>query len=278
MKKLMSITLIAIMTLSLGTSAFGAESANVFKEGNMNVAEISAITTTSVNATEVAEIQEEIGALEKLNLDTYLITEIDTSANVNKYELSIGEYTDIITVDERTDEKISLTIEEGDIVNHFTQTADGRIYLDGNEVIITETTEDISVMNEQKAEGVTRGTIYKSTQSMTPYVSSYPNYLTENKKDLALGERIDKVAVSVLTSLIKAMSPFNSIADLATLVAAPVKTFIVSVYSATTHIGCYSITYTSSYTDYKYVNSFYANASCTGASTTKITYEHFIVY
>ena len=30
--------------------------------------------------------------------------------------------------------------------------------------------------------------------------------------------------------------------------------------------------------NYKYINKFFANANCTGKSTTKLSYEHFIVY
>lgn len=272
-KKLLSCLLILVTLAMTSLSAYAKEPIDILdSSANKNTNSLVLSNTLFMNTQDT--LQKELAALEELNFNPNSFTKINTNGKLNEYLIETDEYTDIITVNTINEHEITITVSEGNIVNKLTKTKDGKIFLDGNEVTITDTeviTPSFSLLEP-------RGTIYKSTKSTKPFASSYPNYLTSKKQNLALGKAIDAVAVSVLTSLLELMDPFKDLKDIVISISKPVYTFIKNLNPKTSNIGCIATTYTASYMDYKYVTKFYANSACTGSYTTKTTYEHFIIY
>lgn len=272
-KKLLSCLLILVTLTISSLSAYAKEPIEVL-DSSVNNTALPLILPNNLFMENQDTLQKELAALEELNFNLDSFTKINTNGKLNEYLIETDEYTDIITVDVINEHEITITVSEGNIINKLTKTKDGKMFLDGNEITITNTEVVAPVSSLLEP----RGTIYKSTKSTKPFVSSYPNYLTSKKQNLDLGKAIDAVAVSVLTALLELMDPFKDLKDIVISISKPVYTFIKNLNPKTSNIGCIATTYTASYMDYKYITNFYANAACTGSYTTKTTYEHFIIY
>lgn len=149
---------------------------------------------------------------------------------------------------------------------------DGSIILDGNKIQVSQVNQtDMNLMP-----------IYKSKKSLKPYgslkSSDYDDYLTSGKQNIALGKSLNNLTITALAVVISGFHPYVGIAVSLSGVALRVHDVLMNVNPTTEYLGCKYTTYTAGYSDYKYINKFYANRECTGTYKLEKSYEHFIVY
>ena len=199
-----------------------------------------------------------------------------TSSEDNQYIINYDHSEEILTVEETGNEYIKYSATDGKITNEIVYNK-GRLFIDGTEIRVSSV--ENSFMDSDIS---TQATIWKGKKSLKPYgnlkSSSYNKRLASGKQNVALGRAMDKITVAALSACISQFHGYIGIAVSLAGIASEVKNAIKAIKPKTTYLGCSYTTYTCGAYDYKYINKFFANANCTGKSTTKLSYEHFIVY
>ncbi len=272
MKKIISIFLIfSILLLSNGSFAYSEP--QLLASSKLDT---SLLANQKISSTALLQINSEIDALEKYSVDVSNIRDINITPDRNEYILDYDGVKENVCI-EINNSATTITADNHNKSNTIIFKANGDVYLDGNKV---EITHQPSV--DRNASVIMSGVVWKREKSLKPYgsltSSDYDNYLASGTQNIALGEALDALTVTALSTLIGLTHPYVGIAVSIAGVAKAVYDVIIAIDPKTENLGCAYTTYTAGASDYKYINKFYSNKECTGEYDLEVSYEHFIVY
>lgn len=201
-----------------------------------------------------------------------------------EYQVAIGSITNEITVLENSDEKQSIQVVQGDICNRLDIYTNGDIVLDGNLVEVTR--EEVVEPTSDDIVTYAGATIYWKDTPDYGKASDYSNFLkNENVKDIALKQKVSKIAVSALMSILgKAMSG-GIVARLTKTAANKIYSYFIKQDPYSEQLSCKSKVYThKSYVSgyiperctfiYKYKSTFYSEKNYGGSYIDADLYKH----
>lgn len=225
------------------------------------------LTTTFTTAVAVEE-NNRTSEKEKAVLEEYQIKSNVKKVGDNQYSVKYGRTTERVEIEQKTN---TITVTDGTITNTLWKDSEGDLYVDGKKIVINETSgEEL------------RGTIYKGTKSLKPYgtlkSSDYKKFAGTRTANLELGKAIDQLTATALANIIAYCHGYLGIAVTLGTSAKQIKDVVVAKKPKTKYLGYKCQTYIHSYTDYKYKNMFYAEASFQTLCKTTYSYEHFVVY
>ena len=136
------LTLILLSFTSVYAAVGNAETIERTSDGFINsTAEINALVNEKKLSKETtAEIMNEIKIMEDMGLASFDLTSINISEDDINYTLQYEDIINVVSVRELADNSIELHFTEGEKEDFVVKTADGKIILNGNEVLFTEET------------------------------------------------------------------------------------------------------------------------------------------
>ncbi len=272
MKRVISMVLSFVLTMCSPMVAFAQinETAMV-----TNRDKIYELISEKPSTKSVLKIEKEIDCLSGIGINMDSIKAITTTDGGTEFALMCGDETEYLIMKNMDENNLSFEVKTDNKHDQIHIDANGDLFLDGHKVVYSE---EEFLYNEIE----TRGVIWKGTKSLQPYgglkASDYNDFLTSKKQNLALGKALDNMTTTALATCISYCHGFLGIAVSLLSVAKSVYDVLVLVDPKTEDLGCIASTYTHGAFDYKYINKFYANSSCTGTYRTELSYEHFIVY
>lgn len=229
---------------------------------------LAILLTISVTTAVALEDNNRKSEKEMAVLEEYQINANAKKVGNNQYTVQCGESTERVVINQKTN---TITVTDGTITNTLWRDAEGSLFVDGKKIVVHETAgEEL------------RGTIYKGTKSLKPYgtlkSSDYKKFAGTRTANLELGKAIDQLTATALANIIAYCHGYLGIAVTLGTIAKQILDVVVAKKPKTKYLGYKCQTYIHSYTDYKYKNLFYAEASCQTLCKTTYSYEHFVVY
>ncbi|MDO4854900.1 MAG: hypothetical protein Q4A43_05795 [Coriobacteriia bacterium] len=154
------------------------------------------------------QISSDVQMLDQLGLETSNIVDVEKSENQFSYRFKNECLSDSSVKVEKTSQGvISLDVTEGDLHNDVVFTPSGKIYLDGEEVVVTEESEATVTVadNVEPAQFVAS----KSTKDPLHGKATYYYYGADKVKSLKLAKSIKDLALEAFISIVTAIMTKN---------------------------------------------------------------------
>lgn len=212
LKKSMSCILIIMLVLLSGASVFAlgdsVKVSNDIVENKMisDISEIQELTNGDYISEEEEEtIISEINVMEEMGLSGFNLTDINVSEDNISYVLNHNNINTIVSVNKMLNGSVELYFVENDKEDILLKTADGRLFLDGQEIIINFSSED-DLIGVNSGVTMPRAGFTYSTTTECPYgsPSQYSYYAgSKNVADLTLPKAIAEMTKTAIVSIMK---------------------------------------------------------------------------
>lgn len=173
-----SIAIILVLMLTVTTSQTAVAQDNISMKQEQDIEVESLLSEDSLGYDNCKEeIGSDLEALEECGvLGAGDLKEITAQEHGNiDYEIQIGEYLNKITVLQNTDDIFEMEVVQDDIMENVRVTSDGRIFADGNEVIISETEEDNIVIGYDSEQWYQKKCPYGTKADYSKYFGTTKN-------------------------------------------------------------------------------------------------------
>ncbi|MDD6389027.1 MAG: hypothetical protein PUG51_00160 [Firmicutes bacterium] len=203
MKKFISIllSLTVITTCSIPCYA-SSHPYDANKDFSIEATAISLINdSTLITSSEKEEVVNDLERLEKINIDTSLVTEIDKLNNDLVYKIEFEDLpVNTITILEATNDYTIYSFKEGDKHDILKVTSDNEYYLDGNLIEIETTTLNLGAEYSITPYGANSDVIYTDTNPLPSAV--WVQQRVEKTANIELKKIIETCTTTLLLALL----------------------------------------------------------------------------
>ncbi len=203
MKKLVAFMLCGVMAFSSNIAVFANTNTNY-----ITTQAVEKLVDDDLNDKEKEQISNDIVLFNDIGLDKSHLKSVEVKDDSMMYTFLLNNGVESTTeIKYRDNGDTIIHVEENNCIDDIIFTSDGKIFLDGNEVVVSEAEDDRETIQKNEARSITTNTM--DCPKGRP--SDYTDYNgTENKKNVELSKKLSSMTTSGLAFILGQVSHFIS--------------------------------------------------------------------